>query len=445
MKILQIQYFVGLAVWLCTSIVCLGQSDPDTFTVSELYSGRILFQFASDQTPYPLPAGVSDFTIGKVQNDKWATSTLILLRPGKKINFETSDSGISSSYLADSILNFLSHNLNQFLAEHTQLIFSDPKIDSLVHLTEKLRLNNREAILQKNNIIPPEELDILLFQNDAQIYSLRFFFGRIVRNIDPEDSYYQFAQRIDNDTDYAMSMPHNTLYKLELEYLCTYDSIVSIHSFLEFIKTQIQSRKLHNYFSAIYLSEIIKNPVYWKHHQKLLNTVTIKNVIEEEQFNPYSYYIEDAVSSYFASQNGEPAFNFSAETPDGSTVELKDYLGSVVFVAVWDTQCDPSKVQRQSVINLEKKYSEIDQIQVLKVSIDRSKNAWLKFLDQRNELQQRGELIIRDGIDSEFAQKFNIRFLPKYLLIGKGGDIINANLGSPSPEIELMIEAEFEK
>ena len=44
-------------------------------------------------------------------------------------------------------------------------------------------------------------------------------------------------------------------------------------------------------------------------------------------------------------------------------------------------------------------------------------------------------------MQSSYGEKYNIRFLPKYVLIDKQGRIVNADVGEPSLAVEQLIEA----
>jgi hypothetical protein len=71
--------------------------------------------------------------------------------------------------------------------------------------------------------------------------------------------------------------------------------------------------------------------------------------------------------------------------------------------------------------------------------VDSSKDKWLSFLDKEN--QEFGEnLFIEKGMRTEFGDNYNIKSIPRYILIGKDGKIINSNINEPSIAVEKEIE-----
>jgi hypothetical protein len=74
------------------------------------------------------------------------------------------------------------------------------------------------------------------------------------------------------------------------------------------------------------------------------------------------------------------------------------------------------------------------------ISVDSSKENWLKFLD--NEKEQFGiNLFIENGMRTEFGDNYNIKSIPRYILLDSSGKIINSNLSEPSLAVEELIEA----
>lgn len=55
------------------------------------------------------------------------------------------------------------------------------------------------------------------------------------------------------------------------------------------------------------------------------------------------------------------------------------------------------------------------------------------------------DLIIPDGMNMEFGDKYLIKSIPKYILIDKEGIILDSNLPEPSTRMEQMILKEIEK
>ncbi|MEM0940922.1 MAG: hypothetical protein AAF600_11815 [Bacteroidota bacterium] len=57
----------------------------------------------------------------------------------------------------------------------------------------------------------------------------------------------------------------------------------------------------------------------------------------------------------------------------------------------------------------------------------------------------KGDLIIENGMKTEFGNRYNVKQIPKYILIYANGIIVNSNISEPSLAVEDMIEYELSK
>ena len=73
------------------------------------------------------------------------------------------------------------------------------------------------------------------------------------------------------------------------------------------------------------------------------------------------------------------------------------------------------------------------------ISVDSSKDKWLSFLEKENR-ESGNNLFIENGMRTKFGDNYNIKSIPRYILIGKDGKIINSNINEPSIAVEKEIE-----
>ena len=75
------------------------------------------------------------------------------------------------------------------------------------------------------------------------------------------------------------------------------------------------------------------------------------------------------------------------------------------------------------------------------VSIDRSedKEAWLQAIEN-NKMQSTLNLFPDCAEQSQFESDFQISGVPRYIIIGKDGNIVSAHAPVPGPEMAAMIE-----
>ncbi|MEL7120401.1 MAG: TlpA disulfide reductase family protein, partial [Bacteroidota bacterium] len=336
-------------------------------------------------------------------------------------------------------------NQNAFISENSPFIFSTEKYDSIVVLFDTFRQERKTQILNHIDALSPDEIELLLFQNEARINSFLFFFGRINKDLAPEHEFFSFKHQIDNNIKWAKTLPNNILYKHELDYLLTYDSLTSIHDFLAYVQSQTTNEDLFDYMKVIYIRAIIENPSYWARHQKIFNTEDIEAILEQEKDSKYFSLLKQPTKDYFSTRQGVEAYNFTAERMDGSTLQLSNLEGKLVYIDNWATWCGPCVAQRPLVLEMAKRYKNDPRIEVLMVALNRERKDWVNYLTKNNQLGIKADLFIENGLYSEYANAYNIKSIPKYILISPDGLIINAHVGKPSQELYDLIDQELEK
>jgi len=141
--------------------------------------------------------------------------------------------------------------------------------------------------------------------------------------------------------------------------------------------------------------------------------------------------IENAYANLGATLANETVPDFEYLNPEGKTISLKSLRGKYVYIDVWATWCAPCIAEIPSLKKLEDKYGKKN-IAFVSISVDvaTEKNTWLKFV-QENDLH--GIQVMADqDFKSAFIQKFAINNIPRFLLIGPDGKIIDNNAKRPS-------------
>lgn len=119
----------------------------------------------------------------------------------------------------------------------------------------------------------------------------------------------------------------------------------------------------------------------------------------------------------------------SYENYDGSKTSLDDLKGKYVYVDVWATWCPPCRKEIPYLQKIEKKYHGKN-IAFVSISLDKEsdKSKWKKMiLDQKM-----GGIQLFAGKDNTFTKGYNIKGIPRFILIDKNGNIANANAPRPS-------------
>ncbi len=379
-------------------------------------------------------------TVASIHTKKNDKIYLTILEQNKDLNISVlKDSTLTTNDRSDSLVNYLWKSNLKFIQENSSFIFAPQNTDSIPVFFEKFRIKRENEINKFKDQFSSETLEILHFQNNARIYAFLFWFGRVSKGLEPSDSFFDFINKIPKANKTLKSLPFIYLYKYEVEYLRENKSLESITYFLQFIEKKTNSKDLADYLKANYIKSLIEMPSYWEKQEKLFNTEVLTEVLKSEKNNIYHSIIEKPSSSFYASQNGQKAYLFSAEDKFGNDFNLKKFLGKVIFIDVWATWCGPCIKHRPKVLEFAEKFDNRDDVEILFVSVDSSKDKWLSFLEkEKKELGT--NLFIENGMRTEFGNKYNTKSIPSYILIGKDGKIINSNINEPSLTIEKEIE-----
>ena len=123
----------------------------------------------------------------------------------------------------------------------------------------------------------------------------------------------------------------------------------------------------------------------------------------------------------------EQAPDFTLRNIDGKTVSLKDFKGKTVYIKFWASWC---KDCIKEVIPQRKLEETADNVVFLNVSVDENEDAWKKAV-LRNKLTAE-ELISNDGDEENINSNYGISEIPRYIIIGKNGEVLNNNAPHPS-------------
>jgi thiol-disulfide isomerase/thioredoxin len=445
---MKLKYFFSLVIFFLLysckekntglNITLNSESELDTIYVSELITGTEIIQlYKNTNLKNTL---LNNPTVAEIHNKEKDNIYLTILAKNKDLNISIKqDSSITTNDKIDSLLNYLWKSNNQFISENSSFIFQTKNLDSIPILFEKFRTKREKKIKKFKEQFSPEIADILYYQNDARIYSFLFYLGRVAKELEPNNSYFDFIEKIPKADKILKSLPDIYLYKYEVEYLRKNRTIESIPDFLKFIEQKTDNKDLADFLKANYLKALIESPSYWQKHEKIFNTEILSEVLKTEEKNIYHSLIEKSTSNFYASQNGQIAYLFDAEDKFGNGINLKNFSGKVIFIDVWATWCGPCISHRPKVLEFAKKFKGRDDIEILLISVDSSKEKWLSYLEKENK-ELGSNLFIKNGMRTEFGNNYNIKSIPRYILIGKDGKIINSNINEPSIAVEKDIE-----
>jgi thiol-disulfide isomerase/thioredoxin len=124
---------------------------------------------------------------------------------------------------------------------------------------------------------------------------------------------------------------------------------------------------------------------------------------------------------------GRPAPDFITTALNKDTFSLKDFQGKYVVIDVWATWCGPCRVQSPSFEMLAEQYTS-SSVSFVALSIDDNKWAW------QSEANEKSLRVMQLHVNDKniFGQAYGIEYIPRYILLGPDGKILNAQMPEPN-------------
>lgn len=135
--------------------------------------------------------------------------------------------------------------------------------------------------------------------------------------------------------------------------------------------------------------------------------------------------------------------DFTAQTLDGKVVHLSDFKDKILIIDFWFTGCVPCKAEMPYFDKLAKELAGKD-VKFISVSLDTGEQllaAWRKIVAAKEPSSEVVYLNLNGGFKSGFVKEMNIRSVPRIMMVGKDGRIIDTYAKKPSdPKLKQQIE-----
>jgi len=151
-----------------------------------------------------------------------------------------------------------------------------------------------------------------------------------------------------------------------------------------------------------------------------LGVVWVTSIQLEPQMKTYSGFPEV----------NKPAPNFVLKNKDGVHVSLSSFKGKVVYLKFWASWCGDCIKQVIPQRKLEEALSAETKIAFLNISVDEDETKWRKSI-ARNKLYA-VEVWSKNGEEERINENYSIDKIPRYILIGKDGIVLDNNAPEPS-------------
>lgn len=128
---------------------------------------------------------------------------------------------------------------------------------------------------------------------------------------------------------------------------------------------------------------------------------------------------------------GTTSPDFDYENHKGGKTKLSSLKGKYVYIDTWATWCGPCRQEIPFLQKIEQKYHGKN-IEFVSISIDEKKDyeKWKKFVVDKN--LGGTQLYADNNWQSAWVQAFGINSIPRFILIGPDGKVVDADAPRPS-------------
>lgn len=139
----------------------------------------------------------------------------------------------------------------------------------------------------------------------------------------------------------------------------------------------------------------------------------------------YGKKIKSTLDSMLAISIGNAAPNFSAPSPEGKTISLKESLGKVTIIDFWASWCGPCRAENPNVVALYNEYHALG-LNIIGVSLDKDAAKW-KDAIAKDKLTWSHVSNLKFWEDP-IAKQYNVQSIPATFILDAKGNIVAKDL-----------------
>lgn len=128
---------------------------------------------------------------------------------------------------------------------------------------------------------------------------------------------------------------------------------------------------------------------------------------------------------------GHPAFDIEMKDAEGNSFHLSDLKGNVLYVDLWATWCGPCKQESPYFEELAQAYTG-KAVTFVPVSTDTNPKTWLSYLSREKKTLKQ-----YNSVDTALRTHWEIHYIPRFLLIDKDFNIVDAYAPRPSEKEKI--------
>lgn len=126
--------------------------------------------------------------------------------------------------------------------------------------------------------------------------------------------------------------------------------------------------------------------------------------------------------------------DFSAPTPEGNILSLKESMGKITIIDFWASWCKPCRAENPNVVRVYNKYHDRG-LNIIGVSLDKTKAKWVTAIE--NDNLDWNHISNLQSWQEPIARTFGVRSIPATFIIDEKGNVIAKNLRGPALESRI--------
>lgn len=169
----------------------------------------------------------------------------------------------------------------------------------------------------------------------------------------------------------------------------------------------------------------------------------LESFISEYPNSPYYEAILERYKDYQILVNSSNSpYPLYVDNPTNEKLDiLEKNKGKLIYIDFWATWCGPCIKELPKLVMLEKNYSDNDQIEIIKVSIDLDKEKWKAFEERKHTNNNIQSYLLEIDENETIRKKYALAAVPKHIIVSPSGKIIDFNAPSPSdPKLKELLD-----
>ena len=172
--------------------------------------------------------------------------------------------------------------------------------------------------------------------------------------------------------------------------------------------------------SALTLFKLVNSKALSEEEASKMYDLFTQEIKDTRQGKKLKEYLEKSKNTSI----GGKAPNFSALTPTGKQLALKDVLGKVTILEFWAAWCKPCRDENPNLVDVYNQYHDKG-LNIMAVSFDKNAKDWKKAIEDDGLIWNHVSNVNSFG---EIAKLYNLNSIPSSFILDENGIIIAKNI-----------------